>query len=102
LLAKDGILVVGDVIPPDIGALTDVIALLRYASGQGFLLAALGGLLRTVFSPYRKLRARLGLSCYSEGEFLAKLSKAGFAGERLPFNLEHNPARMSFRARRKD
>ncbi len=31
--------------------------------------------------------------------FLAKLRHGGFAAERLPFNLEHNPARMTFRAR---
>lgn len=102
LLAHDGILVVGDVIPPNVGALTDVVALLRYAARHGFLLPALRGLLRTAFSPYRKLRAKLGVTCYGETEFLAKLTRAGLAAERLAFNLEHNPARMSFRARRRN
>jgi hypothetical protein len=55
---------------------------------------------RTVFSGYRRLRAGLGISCYGEAEFMAKLTAAGFAAGRLPFNLEHNPARMTFRARR--
>lgn len=98
LLAPDGVLIIGDVIPPDVGAVSDVVALLRYAAKHRFLLAALAGLARTVASPYRKLRSEIGIACYAEGEFLAKLKAAGFAAERLPFNLEHNPQRMSFRA----
>jgi SAM-dependent methyltransferase len=100
LLAPGGILIVADVIPPGVGVLTDTIALLRYAAGNGFLLAAIVGLGRTVFSPYRRLRAKLGVSSYSEADFLAKLRRGRFDAERLPFNLGHNPARMTFRARR--
>jgi SAM-dependent methyltransferase len=99
LLAPAGVLIVSDVIPPGAGVVTDTLALLRYAAANGFLVAALAGLARTVFSGYRRLRARLGIATYGEAEFLAKLAAAGFAAERLPFNLEHNPARMSFRAR---
>ncbi len=99
LLAPGGILIVADVIPPGVGVLTDTIALLRYAAKNGFLLAAIVGVCRTVFSRYRKLRAKLGIACYGEAEFLAKLAARGFVAERLPFNLEHNPARMTFRAR---
>ena len=90
---------IGDVIPPDAGALTDVAALLRYAGQNGFLIAALWGLARTTVSPYRKLRRRIGITRYSQPEFVAKLQSAGFSAERLPRNLEHNAARMSFRAR---
>jgi SAM-dependent methyltransferase len=100
LVAPAGALVVADVIPPADGVVTDTIALLRYAARNGFLLAAIGGILRTMLSGYRKLRARLGIACYGEAEFMAKLAASGFAAERLPFNLEHNPARMTFRARR--
>ena len=100
LLAPGGVLIVADVIPPDDGVATDTVALLRYAARNGFLLAAIGGILRTVFSGYRRLRTRLGIATYGEAEFRAKLAAAGFAAERLPFNLEHNPARMTFRARR--
>jgi SAM-dependent methyltransferase len=99
LLAPDGTLIVADVIPPDVGALSDVAALLRYAAHHGFLPAALWGLVRTTVSPYRKLRSQLGISQYSEAEFLQKLTSAGFAAERLARNMEHNPARMTFRAR---
>ena len=98
LLAPGGTLIVADVIPPDVGALSDVAALLRYAAHHGFLLAALWGLARTTVSPYRKLRSQLGISKYSEAEFLQKLKAAGFAAERLARNMEHNPARMTFRA----
>jgi SAM-dependent methyltransferase len=98
LLAPAGVLIVADVIPPHDGVLTDTAALLRYAAKNGFLLAAIVGIFRTMFSGYRRLRARLGIACYGEAEFIGKLGAAGFAAERLPFNLEHNPARMTFRA----
>jgi SAM-dependent methyltransferase len=99
LLAPGGALIVADVIRPGVGVVTDTVALLRYAARNGFLLAAIIGIARTVFSGYSRLRAELGISCYGEEEFMAKLAAAGFAAERLPFNLEHNPARMTFRAR---
>lgn len=98
LLAPSGALIVADVIPPGVGVLTDTVALLRYAARSRFLVAAVIGLARTIFSPYRRMRATLGISCYGEAEFMAKLAASGFAAERLPFNMEHNPARMTFRA----
>jgi len=100
LLAPDGILIVADVVPPEVGTLSDVVALLRYAAAHRFLTAALVGLVRTALSPYRRLRRRLGIARYSEAQFLRQLADAGFTGERLPRNVEHNPARMTFRARR--
>jgi len=99
LLAPGGALIVGDVNPPGVSALTDLVALLRYAWRNGFFVAALAGMARTLFSDYRALRQTLGLTTYGEAEFLAKLSAAGFSGERLARNIEHNPARMTFRAR---
>jgi len=99
LLAPGGTLIIADVIPPDVGALSDVMALLRLAAQNGFLLAALAGLARTAVSPYRKLRNTLGISQYTEAAFMRKLGDAGFAADRLPRNMEHNPARMTFRAR---
>ena len=99
LLAPGGILVVADVIPPRVGPLSDGLALLRYAAANGFLGAALVGLARTALSRYRRLRSELGIARYSEAEFLEKLRAAGFSAERLAKNVEHNPARMTFRAR---
>jgi SAM-dependent methyltransferase len=101
LLAPGGALIVADVIPPEVGAASDVVALLRYAARNGFLLAALAGLARTALSPYRKLRSRLGFAQYTEADFMAKLTSAGYTAERMAQNMEHNPARMTFRAQAK-
>jgi SAM-dependent methyltransferase len=98
LLAPGGVLIVADVIPPHVGALSDGLALLRYAAAHGFLGAALVGLTRTALSRYRRLRNELGIARYSEAEFLQRLRAAGFSAERLPKNVEHNQARMTFRA----
>jgi len=98
LLAPGGVLIVADVIPPHVGAVSDGLALLRYAAENGFLGAAVLGLARTALSRYRQLRSELGIARYSEAEFLAKLRAAGFSAERLAKNVEHNPARMTFRA----
>jgi SAM-dependent methyltransferase len=99
LLAPGGTLIVADVIPPDVGPLSDGVALLRYAVANGFLGAALIGLARTALSRYRQLRNALGMARYTQAAFLDRLRAAGFAGERLARNVEHNPARMTFRAR---
>ncbi len=81
LLAPGGVLIAADVIPPGDGLLTDTVALLRYAAKNGFLVAAIVGICRTTFSRYRQLRAKLGIACYGEAEFLAKLAASGFAAE---------------------
>ncbi|NNM72956.1 class I SAM-dependent methyltransferase [Enterovirga aerilata] len=94
-----GRLVLADVIPPDIRAVDDAAALLSFAWKGGFLVAALRGLARTAVSDYRKLRAELGLTQYSESEMLEILRGRGFAGERKAANLGHNPKRMTFVAR---
>src|SRR5262245_19415805 len=99
LLAPGGTLIFADVIPPDVGALSDVSALLRYAAKHGFLGAALVGLAKTTVSPYRKIRNTLGIAQYTEAQFMQKLTGTGFAAERLARNMEHNPARMTFRAK---
>jgi SAM-dependent methyltransferase len=99
LLWPTGVLLVSDVIPPQVTAATDVAALLRFAAANGFLLAALGGIARTLFSDYRHLRARLGLTRYSEADMIGKLAVAGFTAKRAPTNIGHNQARMAFIAR---
>jgi|SRR5215469_4572726 len=97
LLKGGGTLIVADVIPPDAGALTDATALIRYAAANGFLVAALGGLVRTALSPYSRLRSQIGITRYTQSAFMEKLKSTGFTPERLPHNLEHNAARMTFR-----
>lgn len=99
LLKPGGVLVVGDVIPPHIPAATDAAALFRFAAANGFLLAALGGVARTLMSDYMRLRARLGLARYDQAKMLQKLAAAGFAAQRAGKNIGHNQARMTFVAR---
>jgi ubiquinone/menaquinone biosynthesis C-methylase UbiE len=99
LLKPKGRLVLGDVLRPEVGMFTDVIALLRFSAAHGFLKDALIGLISTALSDYRQLRARVGLQRYSEAEITAKLARAGFSATRAHFNIGHNPWRMTFVAR---
>jgi SAM-dependent methyltransferase len=101
-LAPGGRLIVADVIPPDVGPLTDAMALLRLGAANGFLLPAAIGLVKTFFSDYRRLRNELGLAFFTEAAFLERLREAGFDAQRLSRNLGHNQARMAFRATRTD
>jgi SAM-dependent methyltransferase len=101
LLNRGGMLIVSDVIPPHIAALTDAVALLRFAAANGFLIAACIGLMRSLFSDYWRLRTRLGLTRYGEAAIREKLAAAGFNVERLTRNIGHNQARMAFVARPK-
>lgn len=101
LLRPDGLLQVSDVIPPQVAASTDVATLIRFATANGFLLAALLGIARTLFSHYWWLRVRLGLTHYSEAEMIDKLGAAGFTARRAAKNMGHDQARMAFLARPK-
>jgi hypothetical protein len=101
LLKPGGLLVLGDVIPPNVSPLTDALSLLRFGARERFAIAAVAGLARTAFSSYARLRTTLGLSHYDEGGIIAKLNAAGFAAERAAANIGHNPARKTFLARPK-
>jgi ubiquinone/menaquinone biosynthesis C-methylase UbiE len=96
LLKPDGRLALGDVIAPATGAATDVAALLSFAARNGFLMAALTGLVRTALSDYSKLRAQIGLQRYSEDETVEILRRAGLSAHRDALNMGHNSARMTF------
>jgi SAM-dependent methyltransferase len=96
LLASDGRLVIGDVIPPHTSALTEIAALVNFAWRNGFVMAAMAGMARTAFSDYGALRTRLGLTHYSEAEMLSLLAQSGFTARRHYPNLEHNQERMTF------
>jgi ubiquinone/menaquinone biosynthesis C-methylase UbiE len=100
LLRPGGRLVLGDVLRPEVGMARDVMSLLRFATANGFLKDALIGLVSTALSDYRQLRARIGLQRYDEAEMMAKLAAAGFNASRAPFNIGHNPWRMTFLAQR--
>ena len=101
LLAPGGHLLVADIIPPNVSAVRDAAALLGFAAREGFLAAAVIGLARTAVSPYRKLRAELGLAHYEEAEVLDLLTAAGFSPARVHPNIGHNQNRMAFHALRR-
>ena len=96
LLKPEGKLVVGDILPPDLGMMIDVMALLRLGAKHGFLWDALVSLVKTALSDYRQLRTTLGLQHYSEADMLAKLAAAGYRTSRAKVNIGHNQARMTF------
>jgi len=99
-LRPGGGIVLADVIPPGVSPLTDASQLLGFAWRGGFLFAALGGLLRTAFSDYRKLRAQYGLSTYRAEEIAGLIAAAGFEAVSPTKNFGHNPYRLAFAARR--
>jgi hypothetical protein len=101
LLKPEGRFVLGDILDPDVVAVTDATALLKFAAKNGFLFDAVTGILRMALSNYRTLRQRIGLRCYATAEMLDRLTKAGFAATLAPRNVGTNPARKTFIAQRK-
>jgi ubiquinone/menaquinone biosynthesis C-methylase UbiE len=99
LLKPGGRLILGDIMRPEVGMPSDVLALVRFAATHGFLKDALIGLVSTALSDYRQLRSRVGLQRYGEAAMIAKLAAAGFTASRAHFNIGHNPSRMTFVAR---
>lgn len=95
LLRPGGKVIIADVITPEQTAATDASALLRFAAANGFLMDAVTGLARTLFSDYRKLRAELGLARYAEADILDMLRQAGYAAERLEPNFGYNRSRLA-------
>lgn len=100
LLAADGRLVLGDVIPRRASMLSEVSAMLRFAARERFLVAAAISLFATALSSYSRIRMRLGLRRYDAEEMAEVLRAAGFVAVRQPYNLSHNPSRLTFVATR--
>jgi SAM-dependent methyltransferase len=98
LLKPDGLLVLGDIVPPKLSALDDASELLKFAAREGFYKAALSGLVKAYFSRYWRLRKSLGIARYGESALIAKLDAAGFTATRARTNIGHNNARMTFLA----
>ncbi|CAM5333828.1 Methyltransferase domain protein OS=Afipia felis OX=1035 GN=BN961_00553 PE=4 SV=1 [Afipia felis] len=101
LLKPDGRFVLGDILDPDVGAITDAVALLKFAAKNGFLIDAVTGIARMALSDYRSLRQKLGLRCYRTDKMLDRLAAAGLAATLSPRNVGTNPARKTFVARRR-
>jgi SAM-dependent methyltransferase len=99
LLNAGGTLVVSDIIPPHVPAVTDAIALLKFGAANGFFFAGVAGLTRTLVSNYWRMRSQYGLTRYSETAMADVLAAAGFIAQRKSDNIGHNQARMAFTAR---
>ncbi len=97
-LKPKGTLAIGDVIHANDNAVADTLALFRFGWEGGFLTAAFLGVLRTVFSDYRKLRDKLGLTRYTPEAFIERLKARGFSAHRAERNIGHNQGRMLFMA----
>lgn len=94
-LRPGGRLVIGDILAPDNGVAADVTALLAFARREGFLLAALAGLVRTLRSDYGRLRGTLGLTTWTWEEIAPVLAAAGFDAAPLAWNIGHAGHRRS-------
>jgi SAM-dependent methyltransferase len=99
LLERNGMLIVSDVITPAVSPVADALALLRLGAANGFLIAAIRGLLRMRLSDYWRLRTRLGLMRYDEAAIIEKLTAEGFYVRRASENIGYNQARMTLVAR---
>ena len=95
-MAADGRLLVADILPPNLSAVTDAWQLLSFAARNGFLVAAILGLARTAVSDYAKLRAEIGLSRYRASDFEHLASSSGYVAVQLPRNIGHNLHRLAF------
>ena len=100
LLKPGALLILGDIVPKKLNAPLAAISLLRFGAANGFLAAALGGLIRIAVSDYLTLKGSLGLTLYDEEAMLKKLREAGFVAARAETNIGHNQWRMTFLARR--
>ena len=99
LLKPDGLLVLGDVVPPRLAAPAAAWSLLKCGAANGFFWTAVGGLVRIFVSDYLRLKKTVGLSHYEAAAMLEKLKAAGFSATRAPRNIGHNPWRMTFLAK---
>lgn len=98
LLAPEGRLLVGDLLSPGTGVLTDVAELLRFAAREGFLRDALRHLVRLPLTPYQAVRHRNPLASYTSEGLAATLARHGLRAERLDRNLGYHRRRWTLSA----
>lgn len=99
LLKPDGLLVLGDIVPPRFAAPAAAYSLLRCGAANGFFMAAVLGLIRIAVSDYLRLKNKVGLSHYRQAAMLEKLKAAGYSATRAARNIGHNQWRITFLAR---
>ena len=99
LLKPGALLIVGDIIPPSLGAPKAAVSLLMFAARNGFFFAAVIGLIRIILSDYLRLSKAAPLTHYQADAMLKKLRGAGFVAAQAERNIGHNQWRMTFLAR---
>lgn len=99
LMKPEGLVIIGDIVPPKLAAPAAALSLLRFGAENGFFWAAVGGLIRIFLSDYFRLKKSHGLSHYDEAEMLTHLKAAGYLAKRAEHNIGHNQWRMTFLAR---
>ena len=99
IVKPEGLVIVGDIVPPRLAAPAAALSLLRFAAANGFFWTAAFGLVRIFVSDYLRLKKIVGLSHYTEAAMLEKFKAAGFRAERAGRNIGHNQWRMTFLAR---
>ena len=97
-LKDDGVLIIGDVVPPNVGMVRDTASYLYATLKQGVLLSWLSGFVRIALSSYRDARRRLGFTTWEEHEMLTALREAGYSARRERTNLTLSQTRMTFTA----
>jgi SAM-dependent methyltransferase len=100
LLRPGGAVLLGDIINPGTATLDHVTTFLRFAWSRGFLLPAIGALVQTFASPYRKLQREVGLTAYAPAQMLDILRSRGFIAEKLLRNVAVSDLRSSYLARK--
>ena len=98
LVKPNGLVIIGDIVPPQFASPAAALSLLRFGLANGFFWAAVGGLIRIFLSDYFRLKKTHGLSHYDEAAMLERLARAGFAARRAARNIGHNQWRMTFLA----
>jgi SAM-dependent methyltransferase len=100
LVKPEGLVIIGDIVPPQMAAPAAALSLLRFGAENGFFWAAVGGLIRIFLSDYFRLKKTHGLSHYTEAEMLERLTATGYTAKRADRNIGHNPWRMTFLAKK--
>lgn len=94
LLARDGRIVVSDIIPPSSNFSSEVLDSLRFAAANGFLIASIGRLAQE-FLRYTKRRRSLTLLRLDRAQFLDLAAAIGLSTEFLKANLTFRRKRLS-------
>ena len=100
LVKPEGLVIIGDIVPPKLAAPAAALSLLQFGAEKGFFWAAVGGLIRIFLSDYFKLKKSHGLAHYTQEEMLTHLKAAGYSAKRAERNIGHNQWRMTFLARK--